>query len=121
MRTPEQLLKALEMATKEKPLILKSDEGDNFRIACRMSWPETEKVKTIIQDKDILLRNGVSSPADGKIYGNRKDWNDHLKARGLHEVGNDMRKPPSQPQGNFNCREALTKATRQVLEKNGHR
>lgn len=77
--------------------------------------PESKVKSPLIQDKDILLKQAVKSPVDGKAYSNRHDWNDHLKRHDCVEVGNS-KMPERKLQGDFNCREALTKATRQVLE-----
>lgn len=41
----------------------------------------------VIQNKDILLKDGIRSQADGKIYTTRKAYNDHLKRHGMVEVG----------------------------------
>lgn len=40
-------------------------------------------------DKDKLLREGIASPLDKSIHTNRKSYNDHLRAHGCREVGND--------------------------------
>lgn len=41
----------------------------------------------VIQDKDILLKDGIQSQADGKIYTSRREYNDHLNRHGMVEVG----------------------------------
>lgn len=124
MRSPEQLLKAYERATKENPLVLANNEFDNFRAAMRMSWPETSKVKTVIMDKDRLLRDGVLSPLDQKsTFHNRQAWGEHLKANDCVEVGNDLNNATQKKReirGDFDCRAELTQATQQVMEKYGH-
>ena len=77
-----------------------------------------------MRDVDVLLKDGVKSPADGKRYSNRKEWNDHLKARGLQEVGNDYNKKTEEPRaslGRYDCRDSLEKATHQIFEKHGIR
>lgn len=76
----------------------------------------------IIIDKDKLLKDGVRSPADGSVYSNRREWNEHLKSKGLVEVGNDYNgQKPRELQGDYNCRKALTEATREVLSKRNDR
>lgn len=120
-----------DVATRENPFWL-PDKADRDRYDALLKyrnkyciydegewWPVNQQ-RTTIQDKDVLLHNGVYSPADGKTYSNRRAWNEHLRARNLVEVGNDFNKAHEKPRelkGNFNCREALTMATREVLTK----
>lgn len=75
--------------------------------------------KLVVMDTDKLLRDGVKSPIDGSIHGNRAGYKDHLKRHGCVEIGNDFNnaKPRSEVRGDFNCREELTKATHQVMDK----
>lgn len=130
MRTPAQLLKAYEAASKEKPVIIANDEYENFIKAMRISQlRESERIqgkslgsKVTLMDKDILLTNGVESPITGEAFLNRMDWNNHLKANGCVEFGNDLNsaKPRTDIRGDFNCREELGKAVYQVAEKHGN-
>lgn len=129
MRTPEQLLKAYEAASKENPLVLDADECDNFSKAMKISNSKEDKrlgkipANLTLMDKDVLLKDGIKSPIDQQSYfTNRKDWNNHLKANGCIEYGNDLNnhKPPKEMRGDFDCRKELTQATNQIAEKYGH-
>lgn len=130
MRTPAQLLKAYEAATKEKPVIIANDEYENFIKAMKMGQArESERIqgqslgsKITLMDKDILLKDGVKSPVTGEAYLNRRDWNNHLKANGCVEFGNDLNnaKQRTEVRGDFNCREELGRAVHEVAEKNGY-
>lgn len=88
------------------------------------SQSHISKGRMVIQDKDILLKNGVISPLDGKTaFHNRKDWANHLKANGCVEIGNDFNnstKKQKEIVGDFDCRNELGKATYQVMEKYGN-
>lgn len=80
-------------------------------------------VKTIIMDRDKLLANGVLSPLTKEAFHNRTDWNNHLKANGCVEIGNDFNTAHEKPielKGDFDCRKELGEATYQVLDKYGH-
>lgn len=129
MRSPEQLLKAWETASKETPLVLVAGEGENFSKAMKISnYKEDARIgqksgKVTIQDRDKLLANGILSPLDGKTaFHNRRDWADHLKRNNCVEYGNDMNnhKAPTEVRGDFDCRKELSEATYQVMEKHGH-
>lgn len=130
MRTPEQLLKAYEKATKEAPLVIARDESDNFCKAMKLSNIKEDirlgkqLGKLTIVDGDKLLANGVLSPIDQKtVFHNRKDWAEHLKRHNCIEFGNDFNKSTEKMReikGDFDCREQLTKATHQIAEKYGH-
>lgn len=76
-----------------------------------------------IFDKDKLFQGGpIQSPVTGKRYANRKEWNDHLKARGLQEVGNDYNRKTEEPSaslGKYDCRPQLEKAVHQTFERRG--
>lgn len=129
MRSPKQLLKEYEAASKEQPLIIRADEVENFSKAMKIaSGIEDARIgknsfKITLQDKDILLKDGVVSPLDGKTaFHNRHDWADHLKRNDCVEIGNDFNnsKPRTEIRGDFDCRKELSQATHQVMEKYGH-
>lgn len=130
MRSPHELLIAYEAATKDSPLVLASSEVDNFTKAMKISNAREDvrlgrqAVNTILQDRDILLKDGILSPLDQKTaFHNRRDWNEHLKRNGCVEIGNDYNnstQKKSEIKGDFNCRQELGKATYQVMEKYGH-
>ena len=42
-----------------------------------------------IVNRDAPFENGVRSMADGRRYRSRRAWDEHLKARGMVEIGND--------------------------------
>lgn len=74
----------------------------------------TTKSSVVIQDKDILLKNGVKSQADGKIYGNRREYNEHLKRHGMIEVGDQApTKPNTEIRGDHECRREVIEAYKQ--------
>lgn len=84
---------------------------------------KSSKVNTVIIDKDVLLKDGIVSPLDGKTaFHNRREWGEHLKANGCVEYGNDMNnhKAPTEVRGDFDCRKELAQATHQVMDKYGH-
>lgn len=131
MRTPEELLKAYEAATKESPILIASDEHENFRKAMQISYAREDArirkstaSKITICDRDKLLANGVLSPIDNKThFSNRRDWNNHLKANDCVEIGNDFnsaREVPGQLRGDYDIRSDLAKATHEVMDKYGH-
>lgn len=77
---------------------------------------EGKKVNMQIVDKDKLLRDGVKSMADGKIYGNRHEYNEHLKRNGFIEVGDQApTKPNREVRGDFEVRGALKDALQKHL------
>lgn len=79
-------------------------------------------LRLTIMDKDKLLRDGVSSPCDGKTYHNRLTWNEMLKRNNCVEIGNDYNNQigkPSELKGDFNTRKALKDALCEVKAKNG--
>lgn len=130
MRSPEELLFAYEIATKETPLIILASECENFskamKIACATEDLRMGKQSSSItlMDKDKLLANGILSPLDQKsAFHNRKDWGEHLKRNGCVEVGNDLNKATEKKReikGDFDVRAELSKVTHQVMEKYGH-
>jgi hypothetical protein len=70
----------------------------------------------MIFDKDMLLKDGVMCPADGKRYTTRKEWNDTLKARGFIEVGDQAKAERSKEvRGDFNVAKELKDAVQQHL------
>lgn len=87
------------------------------------SPPENSASRIAIMDRDVLLKNGVTSPIDPKqSFTNRRDWAEHLKRNDCVEIGNDFNNavPRKEIRGDFNCREELSKVTHQVMEKYGH-
>lgn len=75
---------------------------------------------TII-NRDKLLEGGVKSPADGKTYSTRREWNDHLKANNCVELGNDLNnaKPRTEVRGDFATKSDVAQAVNEVFEKRG--
>ena len=129
MRSPQQLIKAFDAATKEKPLRLAADEVDNFTKAMKICASIEDirfpymKGKIVVRDADILLKDGIKSPLDQKsVFTNRKDWAEHLKRNGCVEIGNDYnnKKPSKEIHGDFDCRKELAQAVNQVADKYGH-
>lgn len=130
MRSPEQLLEAYGVATKDSPLIVANGEHDNFIKAMKISGAQhdaqlgNKSIKLTLQDRDILLKEGVLSPLDQKTaFHNRREWNEHLKVNGCVEIGNDYgdsTKKKREIKGDFDCREALAQAVNQVGEKYGY-
>lgn len=131
MRTPEQLLKAYDAATKERPVIIAQDEYENFIKAMKLSQiVESARVGKLsvsnitIMDADKLLKDGVLSPLDMKTaFTNRRDYADHLKRNGCVEIGNDFNNSANKKReikGDFDCRNDLAQATHQIAEKYGH-
>ena len=127
-RNVVQLIEAWEAATKENPLVLRADECDNFCKAMdelgRRYDKKSNVSKMTIQDKDILLKDGVISPADGKAYHNRKEWNEHLHSRGLVEFGNDRvnkDKPRQIQMKDMNLKSAIKQAVNQVKTQQDYR
>lgn len=129
MRSPEQLLEAFEKASKEHPVIIAANESENFSKAMKISNAREDarigrnSLKITLQDKDVLLRNGVISPLDGKTaFHNRREWAEHLKLNNCVEIGNDFNnaKPRTEIRGDFDCRKELAQVTHQVMEKYGH-
>lgn len=129
MRSPEQLLKEYELASKERPILIASNEYENFIKAMRILGKSQDErigrnpLKITLQDRDVLLKDGVISPLDGKTaFHNRRDWADHLKRNDCVEIGNDFNnaKPRTEIRGDFDCRKELSQATHQIMEKYGH-
>ena len=46
-----------------------------------------------IVNRDAAFADGVVSMADGERYRSRRDWDEHLRARGMVEIGNDALGP----------------------------
>lgn len=75
---------------------------------------KSNKINTAIVDKDVLLKDGVKSTVDGKMYGNRREWNDHLKRNGCVEIGNDYNNHTPKPNNaDHNVRGELINAMKQ--------
>ena len=47
-----------------------------------------------IVNRDAAFEDGVASPADGRRYRSRRAWDEHLRARDMVEIGNDVVGPP---------------------------
>lgn len=89
----------------------------------KQAYSNKSKFNITISDRDVLLKNGVTSPIDPKqAFTNRREWAEHLKRNDCVEIGNDYNnaKPPTEIKGDFNCRKELSQATHQVMEKYGH-
>ena len=43
-----------------------------------------------IVNRDAPFEDGVASMADGRRYRSRRAWDEHLKAHGMVEIGNDV-------------------------------
>lgn len=78
--------------------------------------------KTVIMDKDHLLKDGILSPIDKKAFHNRREWNDHLKRNGCIELGTEANKLTGKKplEGDFNCRKELSEVVERVSQKYGH-
>lgn len=90
----------------------------------RQRQPHLRTCSMLIQDKDVLLKDGVISPIEGKAYHNRREWNDHLKRHGVREIGNDFNNAHEKPRelkGDYNVRPALAEAIKEVLTKRKYR
>ena len=42
-----------------------------------------------IVNRDAPFEDGIRSTVDGKRYRSRRAWDEHLRARGMVEIGND--------------------------------
>lgn len=106
---------------------------DSLEFDCEDKKPlspfkETQSKASSIQiiDRDKLV-TGVAHPCDGKKSHNRASWENTLKTNNCVTVGNDMKVPDrreitaSDMKGDFNVREALGRATHEVLSKRGHK
>lgn len=118
IRNPAQLLDIYNAATKENPLELRLGEHENFIKAMRMSQAESDyrlnPLKIAIVDRDVLLKDGVRSTVDNKMYSNRMKWNDHLKRHGCVEIGNDYNnKTPRPSNSDHNVRADLINVMKQ--------
>lgn len=120
-RTPQELLEVWSTATADNPIIIVDSEHENFITAMRISQRNSDIEKGFIKcsgqilDKDTMLKDGLQSMADGKIYTNRHDYNEHLKRNGLVEVGDKGIPNKSELRGDFGCREELRAAINQHL------
>jgi hypothetical protein len=123
MRTPQQIIADWDLATKDHPMILMADEADNFSKAMRLlANSEQSRMRSVtIIDKDKVINGGMKSPIDGKVYGNRSDWNNHLKANDCVEMGNDLNnaKPRTEIRGDFATKEDVGRAVNEVFERRG--
>lgn len=74
----------------------------------------------IIIDKDKPINNNrdgaMRSTIDGKMYTNRRDWDNHLKANGARQFESGEGNTKRELQGDYNCRKELTQATREILK-----
>lgn len=62
-------------------------------------------------DRDMLLKDGVKCPVDGKTYTSRKKWNDTLKAHEMVEMGDQAPTTSNQDiKGDFNVQSELREA-----------
>ncbi len=48
-----------------------------------------------IVNRDAPFGGGVVSTADGRRYRSRRAWDEHLKAHGMVEIGNDIGPAPT--------------------------
>lgn len=48
-----------------------------------------------VVNRDAGFADGVASPADGRRYRSRRAWDEHLRAHGMVEIGNDVVGPPA--------------------------
>ncbi len=48
-------------------------------------------------NRDAPFEHGIASPADGRRYRSRRDWDEHLRANGMVEIGNDAVGPSIRP------------------------
>ena len=49
--------------------------------------PPSARVQIV--NRDAPFENGVASMADGRRYRSRHAWDEHLRAHGMVEIGND--------------------------------
>ncbi len=47
------------------------------------------RARVQIVNRDAPFEDGIRSMADGRRYRSRRAWDEHLKARGMVEIGND--------------------------------
>ena len=47
------------------------------------------RARVQIVNRDAAFEDGIRSMADGRRYRSRRAWDEHLKARGMVEIGND--------------------------------
>lgn len=50
-----------------------------------------------IVNRDAAFEDGVASMADGNRYRSRRAWDEHLRAHGMVEIGNDVVKRSPSP------------------------
>ncbi|MDE0058685.1 MAG: hypothetical protein OXP07_11230 [Defluviicoccus sp.] len=43
-----------------------------------------------IVNRDAPFEDGIASPVDGRRYRSRRDWDEHLRANRMVEIGNDV-------------------------------
>lgn len=100
-------MRAVAFSISDKMVSNNHEHNKNYR---------SKGIKIGIQDKDILLKNGVKSQADGRIYGNRRDYNDHLKRHDVVEIGDQAPIHASKEiRGDFECRKELHDAIKQHI------
>lgn len=70
-------------------------------------------------NKNLDWNNGIKNPSNGQTYKNKQDYLDSVKRVGGRIVGEDVTvsAKKAEVKGDFNIRQELTKATRQVLAK----
>ena len=61
--------------------------GDEGRWVPAAATPRT---RVQIVNRDAPFADGVRSMADGTRYGSRRAWDEHLRAHGMVEIGNDV-------------------------------
>ena len=58
--------------------------------------PAAPRARVQIVNRDAAFEDGVRSMADGRRYGSRRAWDEHLRAHRMVEIGNDaVGRPPS--------------------------
>lgn len=116
MLSNKELLEMWGESSAMNPLVLSKEDDHRLQMIL-----ESRKAKSpVVYDRDKLLAGGVFSHADKKTYTTKREWDDHLKAHGCVEVGNDynhMLKGRTEVAGNFECRKELTEAYRHVTGK----
>ena len=66
-------------------------------------WVETARDAAVrprltLINRDAGFAAGVRSMADGRLYGSRRDYDEHLRRHGMVEVGNTVLEPaPVEP------------------------
>lgn len=115
-----------ELATKEKPFDFDNTQDDarywqlvkkrsavcNYRDG---KWVFRNRAAHVF-DKEMLMKDGVKSMADGHTYTTRSAYNDHLKRHDMVEVGDQASaKPHEMNRGDHNVSRELKAALEQHL------